>query len=88
MGVENFQNVATGAIEQRAYELWQLRGCPSGSSQQDWLAAEHELSQQFPQQPTPPKRRIRTRSLSVRRVQRSSTRLLVALVPQALRAVG
>ena len=31
------------AIAQRAYELWQKRGAPHGSDQEDWLAAEREL---------------------------------------------
>jgi hypothetical protein len=30
-------------IAQRAYELWQQRGCPEGSAEQDWLEACDEL---------------------------------------------
>ena len=30
-------------IEVRAYQLWQERGCPDGSPEIDWLAAEAEL---------------------------------------------
>jgi len=26
-----------------AYALWEHRGCPEGSSEQDWLQAEQEL---------------------------------------------
>lgn len=26
-----------------AYTLWQQRGCPDGSSEEDWLNAEQEL---------------------------------------------
>lgn len=26
-----------------AYELWQARGCPEGSSQEDWFRANEEL---------------------------------------------
>ena len=26
-----------------AYALWQQRGCPDGSSEEDWLKAEQEL---------------------------------------------
>ena len=26
-----------------AYKLWQQRGCPSGSDQEDWFRAEQEL---------------------------------------------
>jgi len=27
-----------------AYSLWQERGCPEGTSEQDWFKAEAELS--------------------------------------------
>lgn len=27
-----------------AYTLWQERGCPEGSSEEDWFRAEQELS--------------------------------------------
>jgi hypothetical protein len=27
-----------------AYALWQERGCPEGSPEEDWLKAEQELS--------------------------------------------
>jgi hypothetical protein len=27
----------------RAYELWQQKGCPQGSAEEDWLQAEEEL---------------------------------------------
>lgn len=30
-------------IARRAYELWQLRGCPLGDGEEDWRAAEDEL---------------------------------------------
>jgi hypothetical protein len=30
-------------IEVRAYELWQERGSPDGSPEEDWYRAEHEL---------------------------------------------
>jgi hypothetical protein len=30
-------------IAARAYELWQARGCPEGSSQEDWFRAAEEL---------------------------------------------
>jgi len=30
-------------IAERAFEIWQRHGCPSGTSFQDWLAAEAEL---------------------------------------------
>jgi hypothetical protein len=31
-------------IERRAYQLWQARGCPDGSSEMDWYEAELQLS--------------------------------------------
>ena len=30
-------------IQARAYELWQQRGCPMGSPEVDWFAAETEI---------------------------------------------
>jgi hypothetical protein len=30
-------------IAQRAYELWQERGCPEGDGSQDWEGAKAEL---------------------------------------------
>jgi hypothetical protein len=30
-------------IASRAYERWQRRGCPDGSAEEDWLAAEQEI---------------------------------------------
>ncbi len=35
--------VSEDAITALAYQLWQERGCPIGSGQQDWFQAEHEL---------------------------------------------
>jgi hypothetical protein len=37
------KNVAPEEIALRAYRLWEERGCPSGSPQQDWLRAEAEM---------------------------------------------
>jgi DUF2934 family protein len=31
-------------IRELAYRLWQERGCPAGSAEEDWLAAERQLS--------------------------------------------
>ncbi len=31
-------------IASLAYALWQERGCPEGSSEEDWFRAEKELS--------------------------------------------
>jgi len=33
-------------IAARAYEIWQSRGCPSGSAEEDWFQAERELKTQ------------------------------------------
>ncbi len=30
-------------IANLAYSLWQQRGCPQGSSEQDWIEAERKL---------------------------------------------
>jgi hypothetical protein len=30
-------------IAERAYELWEARGCPHGSPELDWIQAEEEL---------------------------------------------
>ena len=38
--VENVNENAVGAL---AYRLWQKRGCPIGSDQEDWFRAESEL---------------------------------------------
>jgi hypothetical protein len=32
------------AIAVRAYELWEARGCPEDSSEEDWFAAEAQLT--------------------------------------------
>ena len=31
------------AIAVRAYQLWEARGCPAGSPEEDWYRAEQEL---------------------------------------------
>jgi hypothetical protein len=33
-------NMSKKSIAELAYELWEARGCPHGSSEQDWLEAE------------------------------------------------
>jgi hypothetical protein len=30
-------------IAERAHALWQARGCPQGSAEEDWFNAAHEL---------------------------------------------
>jgi hypothetical protein len=32
------------SIGELAYRLWQSRGCPDGTAEQDWLEAEKQLS--------------------------------------------
>jgi hypothetical protein len=32
------------AIRDLAYQLWQARGCPEGSAEQDWIEAERQIS--------------------------------------------
>jgi Protein of unknown function (DUF2934) len=34
-------------IAKLAYERWQQHGCPDGSSEEDWLAAEEEYALRF-----------------------------------------
>jgi hypothetical protein len=33
------------SIAELAYELWEARGCPHGSPEQDWLEAERRIEQ-------------------------------------------
>ena len=35
--------VTATAIAQRAYQLWEERGCPYGCPEEDWFRAENEL---------------------------------------------
>ena len=48
-GREKTQNAAAPGTPQydeianRAYELWERRGCPIGSPEEDWIRAEEEL---------------------------------------------
>lgn len=34
-------------IELRAYQLYEQRGCEDGRADEDWFAAERELTEQF-----------------------------------------
>lgn len=36
----------TQRVEQLAYRYWKLRGCPIGSSEEDWYRAEEELTEE------------------------------------------
>jgi Protein of unknown function (DUF2934) len=40
---EAFAALTEETIQARAYELWQQRGCPEGSPEVDWFAAQNEL---------------------------------------------
>ncbi len=40
-GVE--QDCNEDAVAALAYQMWQERGCPIGSDQEDWFRAENEL---------------------------------------------
>jgi hypothetical protein len=37
-------HVTKEEIAQRAYEIWQARGCPASDGRDDWKAAEAELT--------------------------------------------
>jgi hypothetical protein len=37
------ENMNETAIAARAYTLWQERGCPIGSPEEDWFRAEEDL---------------------------------------------
>ena len=39
-----------GEIRQRAYELYEQRGCVAGYEEQDWLTAEREVLSRYSQQ--------------------------------------
>ena len=39
-------DISEGAVADRAYRLWQQRGCPVGNAEQDWFAALAELQEE------------------------------------------
>jgi hypothetical protein len=39
------------SIGELAYRLWQARGCPDGTAEQDWLEAEKQLEASRPARP-------------------------------------
>ena len=43
---------STSDIAALAYELWEQRGCPEGSPEQDWYEAERKVQSQTESQPT------------------------------------
>lgn len=40
------ENASESDIAALAYQLWQARGCPLGSPEEDWLEAERHLKRQ------------------------------------------
>jgi DUF2934 family protein len=42
------------AVRRRAHELWQRRGCPTGTPELDWQQAERELRADSAPRETPP----------------------------------
>jgi len=38
-----FDQITNEKIQQLAYSLWEQRGCPEGSSEQDWIDAEAQV---------------------------------------------
>jgi hypothetical protein len=91
------------AIRRRAHQRWLDRGCPAGSSEQDWLEAELELFAEAARAGTPartlttatvdpsegrPLRSARApRRIVTRAASGPAARLLVALVPGAAQAL-
>ena len=41
----NIQDSVQENIAKLAHALWQSRGCPMGSAEQDWIEAERQMSQ-------------------------------------------
>ncbi|QDS98902.1 DUF2934 domain-containing protein [Adhaeretor mobilis] len=39
--------VTNDQIAQRAYKIWESRGCPEGDGQDDWQTAAEELSKEI-----------------------------------------
>ena len=37
------RSISSEQIAQRAYEIWESRGCPTGDGTDEWMAAEREL---------------------------------------------
>lgn len=69
------RSITNEAIAARAYELWQLRGCPIGSAEIDWLEAEQELQSRtgVPKRPRDSEKRP-TASVGATEDQVNSTR--------------
>jgi hypothetical protein len=69
------------SVGELAYQLWQARGCPEGTAEQDWLDAERQLrtsdrpATQGPDQP-PTNKEAKSKAAGVSRKEsnRRSTR--------------
>jgi hypothetical protein len=48
------------SVGELAYQLWQARGCPDGTAEQDWLDAERQLRTASPTLGTAPPRESAT----------------------------
>ncbi|MEO8179959.1 MAG: DUF2934 domain-containing protein [Deltaproteobacteria bacterium] len=46
--------IDTARIRDRAYSRWQEQGCPAGTAERDWLAAEQELAAQHAREAAAP----------------------------------
>jgi hypothetical protein len=52
--MHQLSNTRHEQIEKQAYRLWEERGRPWGSPEDDWLRAERECMQSSDSQPLPP----------------------------------
>jgi hypothetical protein len=43
IGIRVAETIGEDQIATRAYQIWQKRGCPIGSPEQDWLEAQRQL---------------------------------------------
>ena len=42
-GLDDLEDSLQEQIANLAYQLWQARGCPEGSPEEDWYRAEEQL---------------------------------------------
>lgn len=59
---EQTESIPHQEIARRAYDLWQERGCPIGSPEEDWLRAEEEIRRQRAQPVAGRSKGVRTRA--------------------------
>ena len=50
--------VTEEAIARRAYEIWESRGCPDGTGDEDWQTAQDQLVAEQSHQPRGPLLRL------------------------------